>query len=69
MESEFNSILEIDTKLKVVQIDCYGVRFGANRHFFVSSNLFENKGDLSGSEITQKCLMVRTVRNHITGYR
>ena len=70
MEGQFISILEGDMKLKLIQIDCYGMNFGVFGHVApVPPISLKKQKVLSGSEITQKNLTVRTVRNYITGYR
>jgi hypothetical protein len=41
MKRQFNSFLEGNMKLELIQIDCYGASFGVFRHFFRPPNLIE----------------------------
>jgi len=53
MKSQFNSILEGNMKLELIQIDCYGASFGLFITFFLLANPSRKQEISSGQEITK----------------
>ena len=49
MKGQFNSILEGNMKLELIQVDCDGVRFRTFRHFLIPQNPIEKTGDFIGT--------------------
>ena len=65
MKGQFNSILEGNVKLKLIQVNCYGISIGVFQHFFVTKILSKQHEILSEPEIISKNVTVRTVIKHI----
>ena len=54
MKGQFNSILEVNMELELIQIDCDGMGLAIFRHFFIPSNLIEKTGDFVRTENNAK---------------
>ena len=50
MKGEFDSLLELDVELELVQIDSDWAVFGIFRHLFIHSKLIEKTRDLIRAE-------------------
>ena len=54
MKSQFNSILEGNMKLELIEVDCDGMRLGIFRQFSPPKISLKRQGILSGPEVIKK---------------
>ena len=54
MKRQFNSFLEFNMELELIEVDCDGVRFGSFRHFPILQILLKRQEILSAQQIIKK---------------
>ncbi len=54
MKGQFNLISDFEMELKLIEVNCDGMRFGITRHFYTLSIALKGREISSGPEVIKK---------------